>query len=225
MDHELAEREQAVDRYLLDEFTPEERLEFEEHLFDCPICANQIRRDAISVDNLKEVLREGEQQAAESRRSVKPPSRGWLEWLRPATLAPAFAALILAVTVGYQNFVSIPALEQPQVLSSFVIPPLARDGGPAITVDRRLPRFNLNFEVDSPHAYPQYECDFQKDSGETVLVLSSGPREVASFTLDFLLPAKRFPAGHYIMILRAASDPQAEIHRYPFAIQDEESGQ
>ncbi|MGA8027111.1 MAG: zf-HC2 domain-containing protein [Bryobacteraceae bacterium] len=218
MDHKLAELNHAVDRYLLDEFRPEERMEFEEHLFDCPVCADQVRRDAVSIDNLKQVLLEEKEQ----RRRARAP-RSWLTWFRPATLIPSFAALAMAVMVGYQNFVYIPHLERPQVLSTAVIAPLARDEGPVVAVDRSLPRFNLSFEVDSPRAYPSYTCEFQKDGGPTMFALNSGPRQVASFTLEFLLPTKGFPPGRYIMILRPASEPQTEIHRYSFTIQDEGS--
>ena len=221
MDHQLAEQKHAVDRYLLDEFTPEERMDFEEHLFDCPVCADQVRQNAVFLDNAKQVMLEEEREDAGNRRELnRPPARSWFEWFRPSALIPTFAALALAVIVGYQSFVYIPGLEQPQVLSTTVIPPLARDAGPVIAVDRNLPRFNLNFEVDSPHAYPLYRCDFQKEDGSRVISLDSGPRQVASFTLDFLLPVKRFPPGRYIMILRPASELQTEIHRYTFVIQD-----
>ncbi len=225
MDHKLAEQKNAIDRYVLNELTQEERTEFEQHLFDCATCANEIRQDAIFVDNVKEVLLQEKRDASRSRQTIEKPAsdRTWLSWFRPATLIPTFAALALAAILGYQSFVYIPGLEQPQVLSAKVIAPLARDGGPIITVDRRLPRFNLNFEVDSPQAYPSYQCEFQKEGSGTIFTLDSGPRQVASFTLDFLLPTKRFSPGHYSMILRPASEPQTEIHRYTFVIQDGES--
>ena len=36
MDHDTAIRIQAAERYILEEFPPEERAEFEEHFFECP---------------------------------------------------------------------------------------------------------------------------------------------------------------------------------------------
>src|ERR1700730_4400894 len=43
MDHETAIRVQAAERYLLDEFSPEERTEFEDHFFGCSECADEVR--------------------------------------------------------------------------------------------------------------------------------------------------------------------------------------
>jgi hypothetical protein len=49
--------------------------------------------------------------------------------------------------------------------------------------------------------------------------MDSGPRQFASFTLNLLLPAKLFPAGHYVMIVRPKTEPETEIQRYEFTIQ------
>jgi len=43
MDHSEAVREMAAERYLLDELEPEAREAFEEHVFDCPECALDLR--------------------------------------------------------------------------------------------------------------------------------------------------------------------------------------
>ncbi|MBV9156614.1 MAG: zf-HC2 domain-containing protein [Acidobacteriaceae bacterium] len=222
MDHKLAEQKHAVDRYILNELTLEERREFEEHLFDCPACADEVRRDAIFVDNARQVMLEEKLAASRSQPQTKEfgAFHNWLAWFRPAAVMPTFAALAFAAILGYQTFVYIPGLQQPQVLSTKVIAPVARDRGPVIGVDRRFSRFNLNFEVDSPQAYASYQCEFQNESARTILTLDSGPRQVASFTLEFLLPTKRFPPGRYSMILRPATEPQTEIQRYPFVIQD-----
>src|SRR5690348_15408480 len=157
MNHEFAERTHAVERYLLDEFTPEERQEFEEHLFDCLACGDQVRQNAIAVDNLKEVLRTERLHLAEDGEGKAVPRLLKLpQWQRPAVLGPLTAALCLAAALVYPSFIYIPSLEQPQVLSTMVIAPLARDGGPVVSVDPHLPRFNLNFEVDSRQPYSAY---------------------------------------------------------------------
>jgi hypothetical protein len=223
MNHQLAEQTQAVDKYLLNELNEAERLEFEEHYFECQACADQLQQNAIVVDNLKQVLLEDQRDTSEQRVSATPKARGtWLGWLRPATLVPAFATLALALLVGYQNFVYIPGLTRPQALETVSIPSAARDSGPVVSIDRGLPMFNLSFDVDSPQAYPSYTCDFQSESERSILKVDSGSRKVAAFTLELLLPSKEFPPGRYVMILRPASQPEKAVSRFSFAIQDKE---
>jgi Putative zinc-finger len=218
MEHRVAEQTNAVETYLLDEFTPEERANFEEHLFDCPICGERVRQGAMAIENMKQVFREEAVVADPYRRTSA--NRGWAAWLRVPALFPTLAALALAVLVIYQNWIYIPSLEQPQVLSSDVIAPLAREGAPVVAINRGLRRFNLNFEVDAPQPYASYTCEFRRQDGTAILKLNSGPRDVASFTLGLLLPSNRFPAGRYVMILRPAAEPETEIQRYNFVIQD-----
>jgi putative zinc finger protein len=223
MNHQLAEQTQAVDKYLLNELSEEENLEFEAHYFECQTCADRLRQDTVAIDNLKEVLRDEQREASEQRVSTAArPRGGWLNWLRPATLVPAFAALALALVVGYQNFVYIPGLTRPQALETVPISSAARDSGLVVAIDRGLPMFNLSFDVDSPQAYPSYICDFQSESKGSILQVNSGPRKVAAFTLELLLPTRQFPPGHYVMILRPASQPEMALSRFSFAIQDKE---
>jgi|GEM_PF-1462567 len=228
MDHKLAESTGTVERYLLNELPPDERLAFEEHLFDCPICGDLVRSGVISIDNIKQVLREEPDRAVATGRVVAggadEPRRWnwssrWARWFRPATLTPSLAAVALAVVVCYQSLVYIPSIERPEVLTDNVIAPVTRGGGPVITVDRSRPLFNLNFEVDSPQAYPRYTCDFQLEGRGTVLQMDSGERQFASFTLALLLPEKLFPAGHYRMLVRPKAEPGTNIERYEFVIQ------
>lgn len=218
MEHRVAEQTNAVERYLLDEFGPGERADFEAHLFDCPICGEQVRESAIAIANVKQVFREESAISAASRQSSR--NRGWAAWFRVPVLIPNLAALALAVVVAYQNVVLIPALQQPQVLSSEVIAPLAREAAPAIAINPRLPKFNLSFEVDASRAYGSYTCEFQHENGAAFLKVDCGTRQVASFTLDLLLPTKDFPAGRYVMVLHPATEPQNQVQTYNFVIQD-----
>ena len=220
MTHRVAEEQNAVARYLLGEFDDGERREFEEHLFDCMICGEQVRESAIAIDNLKEVLREETQPSKAKPKQLQ--VRHWKAWFRLPALVPSLAALGLAAVMVYQNSVFIPKLEQPQVLSNLVVAPQAREAAPVITTDPNQPRFNLNFLVDAPEAFPAYICDFQNESETSIVRVKSGPEKVASFTLGILLPTKDFPPGRYVMVLRAASAPQTEVQRYSFLIQQGE---
>jgi hypothetical protein len=222
MDHKLAVNSGTVERYLLNELPPDERLAFEEHLFDCPTCGDLVRNGAIAIDNIKQVLREEPDRAMATGAEEEGRGRwrrAWSAWFRPAALIPSMAAVALAVVVCYQGLVYIPSIERPEVLSDNVIAPVTRGSAPVIKVDRSRPLFNLNFEVDSPHAYPRYTCEFQLQGQGTVLKMDSGQRQFASFTLALLVPAKLFAAGNYVMILRPEGGPGTEIQRYEFVIQ------
>src|SRR5215472_16506480 len=58
MDHNEAVRQNASERYLLDELDPELRDQFEEHLFDCQDCALDVRAGAMFVEQTKIILSE-----------------------------------------------------------------------------------------------------------------------------------------------------------------------
>src|SRR5271165_1116124 len=107
MDHEMAVKSQACEKYLLGELSPELRDAYEEHYFACAECAMQLRTAAELVGAGREIL-------AQAPISTRPPAvpapAGWFGWLRPAFAVPVFAALLLLI--GYQNFVTIPHWKQ-----------------------------------------------------------------------------------------------------------------
>jgi hypothetical protein len=144
MDHNQAVEQMAAERYLLDELTPDAREAFEEHVFDCPECAMDLRASVAFVEEAKAQL------PALTDPLPAPPSTGiikpkvkwdhWLAWWRPAVAAPAFAALL--IVVGYQNLVTFPGLRaeanQPRLLPWVPLHGATRGGGHlSVTADRR----------------------------------------------------------------------------------------
>ena len=134
MNHELSIQCQAAERYLEGALSPAEREAFENHFFECEECAEEVRLGFRFREAVKDVFRE----EAELSENVAPKQKtrvrfNWFQWIRPAAMAPAAAAVLLAVT-GYQNFITIPNLrtainnlETPQVFnSSFVLAPASR---------------------------------------------------------------------------------------------------
>jgi putative zinc finger protein len=53
------ERLEGVERYLFDHLTEAERNRFEEHLFSCPVCADEARITAIFAANACAVFLQG----------------------------------------------------------------------------------------------------------------------------------------------------------------------
>ena len=58
MDHDVVVLQKTTERYLLGELDPDARHEFEEHFFDCPDCALDVRAGALFVEQSKVVLAE-----------------------------------------------------------------------------------------------------------------------------------------------------------------------
>jgi len=58
LDHQSVIDRNLTERYLLDELDSAETAAFEEHFFECPICAEDVRWGSLMVANLKAVLRE-----------------------------------------------------------------------------------------------------------------------------------------------------------------------
>src|SRR6185436_18624261 len=53
MTHEQAVEKQAAERYLLEDMPELERFAFEEHLFACPMCAEDVRTGALMQEGVK----------------------------------------------------------------------------------------------------------------------------------------------------------------------------
>ena len=142
MEHNEAIEMMASERYLLDELTPELRDAYEEHMFGCTECANDLRFGAAFVDQAKVVLPQmvATPEMKPIRQPAKPAEekRDWFAWLRPAIMVPAFACLL--AIVGYQNLVVYPALEasatEPRLLPpATVLHGDVRSGLPVISAD------------------------------------------------------------------------------------------
>jgi hypothetical protein len=121
MDHDAVVRQQMTDKYLLNELDPLVRDEFEEHYFDCRLCALEVHAGALFIESSKVVLAE-RPEAPPLRLPASDPAPNiprWLAWFSPRVALPVFAMLL--VVVGYQNLVTYPQLERqlnsPQVLA------------------------------------------------------------------------------------------------------------
>src|ERR1700684_1771031 len=103
MDHHQATQLTAVEKYLLDELTPEVRDEFEEHFFDCQDCATDLRATASFMDAAKTEFRINP--VPKPGAASKNKSR--LAFLWPSALVwSALAASLLVI--AYQNAVVLP---------------------------------------------------------------------------------------------------------------------
>lgn len=212
-----------TESYLLGELEENTRQEFEEHFFDCPECALDVRAASTFVEKSKVVLAE-EPQVDAFDSAVQRPSfvkAGWLAWLRPALAAPALAVLL--AVIGYQNLVTYPKLEQAsnraQVLpmASLSIGSMG-SGDPVISIKPNQ-GFLLLVRIP-PDNYPRHTVELYNPSGKLEWSLAI-PQSTSQDQWPLQVPGAGRPAGTYRVVVQGATDSgdSKELGRSSFELQ------
>jgi hypothetical protein len=249
MEHQQAIGNLAVESYLLDQMTPQERDAFEEHYFECILCAEDIRAASKFIEDAREILREGPapQHATTVRQATPAPYRDrapdssagrtvrddtqkdrwrWLAWLKPQFAAPALAALL--VLVGIQALRTIPNLKNqveeasaPRLVASAFLRPGTRGDPPRILV---APQSPLLLSLDLPGALagatPLQFVIESADGKEELRVDGEAPEP--GLPVNLMIPRMDLPAGLYTLVAEHDATAAArglEVARFPFELE------
>ena len=177
MDHEEAVRLQAAEKYLLGQLPKEQHAAYEEHYFDCSVCAEEIKATAAFMEGARQVAREQSLQTVDAKKvtSATPSIGGWFDWLKPAFAIPVMAVLMLFI--GYQNSVTIPRLKDssstPIISSSFQILGSVRGGSEGSDAGNKVrvkqgESFLLKFDFTPTGTSGEYNWRLLDLSGRTV---------------------------------------------------------
>jgi len=196
----------VVERYLLDELTPELRDQFEEHVFDCAECSLDLRAESAFLEEAKIQLPTLVSSAPAAPRKPTPKRTDWFAWLRPAFAAPAFAALL--VVIGYQNLRTIPALR-----SASAEPRLAPwtsfhtgtrgDAHMAVPADRKQGAVLL-IEIPQENDFASYRFDLYDQQGKriwTQTAAASNQAEMGNGAFSLMIPGAGLQEGSYTLVV------------------------
>jgi Putative zinc-finger len=207
MDHHLAVKSQACEKYLLGELSPDLRDAYEEHYFSCAECATQLRMAAELVGAGQRIFAQTPAPAVATGTRVVQEPGGWLRWFRPAIAIPVLATLLLVV--GYQNLVMIPQLKEsraPRVLPMFSLISANTRGEtvPAFTTQPNQP-VGLYVDVPADAAYSSYGISVQDPSGKTIPLRSLSYAEAQKTQVLVINPGT---TGNYAVVVlgQAKSD-------------------
>jgi anti-sigma factor RsiW len=218
MDHAQAVGTHAVERYLLDEMAEVERHAFEEHYFSCPACAEDVRMAGLMREGARAGFA-GTQAAGADRASTVVPFRPARSW-SAQTWLPWAAAAVLALAVGYQSFLVIPALREtvvgPQALSPLTLRPASRGAAPTIARPDAGP-ITFAVELAGVAAGDRLTYDLLTAGGQ-VAASGAAPAPSPGTPLLLLIPRSAFRStGSYTLSVRAA-DSGAAAGEYRFIV-------
>ena len=218
MDHETAIRIQAAERYVLEEFPPEERAAFEEHFFECPACAEEVRSATIFAANAKAVLRdERAREQAKLERAAERPGRRFA-WLLAASAA-LNVALVAGLGLEWMQFRRAAEGIEPQFYSTFVVTAGSRGSQPAAVLPAGIRFFGVRFDLTPGEQFESFEyriLDAKRSvrSAGTLAAPFSGSSE-----LQLAIPVVPLEAGEYTLVLAGKqAGSSKEIGRRNFSI-------
>jgi Putative zinc-finger len=220
MDHSDAVRLKATERYLLNELDPEQLDQFEEHLFDCPNCALDVRAAAMFLEQSKNVLSQPPGDVAAMRST--PARKGWFSWRRPAFALPAVAALL--AIIAYQNLVTYPHMQnarhRPQVMPwASVNVGTWGAGGPVVAASPGQ-GFLLFVRIPPEGGYASYTADLYNPAGRLEWSLNF-PAGSGQDQWPIQIPAAKREAGTYTVVVRGttAAGDSKDLGRTSFELQ------
>jgi hypothetical protein len=222
MNHDEAIREQAVERYLLGELAEDARARFEEHFFDCAICAADLKTGTVFVD----AMRADRQFAASPKPDLRIVPKRTSPWLRP-WLVPALAASLLVV--AYQNILVLPSMRRaaavaqtPAVMNNVILANIDARGSdiPKLAAPA-LGSFLISVDIPSKNDYASYICLLYNSSGERLWQMSITAQQ-AENTVSLRMPTEKAASGANelrVLGMPAAGGSPVEVGRYRFDLQ------
>jgi hypothetical protein len=223
MDHQSATQLMAVEKYLLNELTPDVRDQFEEHFFDCQECALDLR----ATEAFLSLARRELEVAAKAKPIPTERKKSWfsLFW-SPAFALPALAAALLVI--AYQNVVVYPRLSNtvaelkaPEILPSISLAGGNSRGGDAASgvVQSGRP-FLLSVDIPTQDRFSSYVLSLYSPSGELAWKINVSAEE-AKDTLPIQVPAESAREGSNVVLVQGISASSSnsnpvDLTRYHF---------
>jgi len=226
MNHQDAIQEMAVERYLLRELSGASLEAFEEHLFECPECAEDLKAGFAFIDGARAEL--SAPQRVEVPRAKK--AAKWTSWFStPWVLGPALAACLALLC--FETFVVQPRMrdqlaqaEAPTILNPLVLANAGARGDSVSEVTAREHRsFVVSLDVPSAGGFAGYLCSLQAPDGTVVWQTSVSP-EQARDALLIRVPTDKTKEGLNTFLIQgipsggSSSGRLEDLAKYQFQV-------
>jgi Putative zinc-finger len=218
IDHDEAVRDLMAERYLLGELNASERDAYEEHLFSCDACFEQVKTGTEFVGHLRHIG------TADPQAALAPGffSRLGRNMLQPATIA-AYVMLVCISGISIYQQRTIGGLRRAQVTPGFFLSDGARGEGIKKIVLPADTRFDLSLQLLHSGDFTSYQGQILDQSNH---LKSSFPiaAEQTKETIHLLLDSSVLGSGNYSIVVNGftPSGQKSEITRYNFQLQVKE---
>lgn len=224
MDHQTAIRLQAAERYVLDEFSPEERADFEEHFFGCPGCADEVRSATILAANTKIVLKEAALDEENARTAAAERARRRsqfrLFWPLAASAALNLALLGAIGVVRWHPAEVAGGRIEPQFYHTFGVPAASRAATSSFSLPAGSRFFGARFDLMPGQHFESFEYQILDSAGASLSGRSLPSPGGEDSEMELAVPVASLGPGEYVLVVRGRQQGRStEISRARFSIQ------
>jgi len=241
MTHNEVEHNEIIERYVRNRLSPEERSAFEEHLFRCDQCFEELQLSERFVAGIRDASETG--QLGPEWKAPSTVNR-WPAWVDAFTPVAAVATVVLAVTIGWLLWVQIPQLrrelaherdarqkaeqQSSDLQARLAALPPVQPAGPEANIALVMLDASRASETGATLALspadssfvlwidvgPESSRSFQMKiygQGDQVVQTIDGLKKNSYGALAVSLPARTFAPGAYIVKLFAADGPRPQL--------------
>jgi Putative zinc-finger len=216
IDHDEAVKDLMAERYLLGELNSSDRDAYEEHLFSCDACFEQIKTGTEFVDHLRHI-------GTDDPRAPLAPgfiSRFMTNMRQPVTIT-AFGFLLFATGIAIHQNSVISRLKAPRPEIRSVLTGVAHGSGETNLVRvSRNSGLSLNVEYTRKGEFTSYRAQILSGSGKAMHSVALSERQVGTMAaID--VPADALDPGQYSVVVfgRRSDGTQEEVGRGTFELQ------
>jgi hypothetical protein len=218
IDHDEAVKGLMAERYLLGELNATERDSYEEHLFCCDACFQQVKAGTELIGELRHIGPERLQP------SLVP---GFISQIMPSlrqsvTIAACTLLICVSVVSVYQQR-TISGLSRPQVTPSFFLSDGAKAGGVKKLILPPNTRFNLSIQLLQRGDFSAYQGQLLDQSGHQKSTFPISMEQTLD-TIHLLLDSNSLKTGTYFIVVNGFTPEgqKTEITRYTFEFQSKD---
>lgn len=216
IDHDEAVKGLMAERYLLGELNAAERDSYEEHLFCCNACFQQVKAGTELIGELRHIGTEGTQ---------APLAPGFMSRLltnasQPLTIT-VFGFLLFTTGVAVRQGSIISRLKEPRPEIRSVLTGVAHgsDETNKLIVSRNS-GLSLNVEYARKGEFTSYRVQILSGSGKAMHEVALSEKQVGT-TASITMPADALEPGQYSVVVfgRRSDGTQEEVGRGVFELQ------